>query len=74
MEEPVNGDYAFVKAWKADKLGNCNFQNAAANFNGAIGRNAKVTIVETENIVEPGGIDPAAVHLPGIYVRKFIKC
>ena len=73
MEEAIRGDYAFVKAWKADRLGNCMFRYAAANFNGAMGRNAKETIVEAENVVEPGDIDPAAVHLPGIYVKKVIK-
>lgn len=73
MEEAIQGDYAFVKAWKADRLGNCMFRFAAANFNGAMARNAKVTIVEAEHIVEPGEIDPAAVHIPGIYVTKVIK-
>ncbi|KAJ5567537.1 3-oxoacid CoA-transferase subunit B [Penicillium sp. DV-2018c] len=73
MEEAIKGDYAFVKAWKADKLGNCQFRYAAANFNGAMGRNAKMTIVEAEHIVEPGEIDPAAVHLPGIYVKRVIQ-
>ena len=72
MEEAIRGDYAFVKAWKADRLGNCQFRFAAANFNGAMGRNAKCTVVEAEHIVEPGEIDPAAVHLPGIYVNKVI--
>lgn len=73
MEESIKGDYAFVKAWKADKLGNCQFRFAAQNFNGAMGRNAKETIVEAEEIVEVGSIDPAAVHLPGIYVKKVIQ-
>ncbi|KAH8701879.1 putative succinyl-CoA:3-ketoacid-coenzyme A transferase [Talaromyces proteolyticus] len=73
MEEAIKGDYAFVKAWKADKLGNCQFRYAAANFNGAMGRNAKMTIVEAEHIVEVGEIEPAAVHLPGIYVKRVIQ-
>lgn len=73
MEESIKGDYAFVKAWKADKLGNCQFRLAANNFNGAMGRNAKITIVEAEEIVEPGEIAPEAVHLPGIYVQRVIK-
>lgn len=73
MEESIKGDYAFVKAWKADKLGNCQFRFSAANFNGAMGRNAKMTIVEAENIVDVGEIDPAAVHLPGIYVKRVIQ-
>ena len=73
MEEAIKGDYAFVKAWKADRLGNCQFRFAAQNFNGAMGRNARETIVEAEHIVEPGDIPPAAVHLPGIYVSKVIQ-
>ena len=73
MEEAIRGDYAFVKAWKADRLGNCQFRFAAHNFNGAMGRNAKTTIVEAEHIVEPGEIEPGAVHLPGIYVTSIIR-
>lgn len=73
LEESIKGDYAFVKAWKADKLGNCQFRLAAHNFNGAMGRNAKVTIVEAEEIVEAGEIPPEAVHLPGIYVTRVIQ-
>lgn len=73
MEEAIKGDYAFIKAYKADKLGNVQFRYAAANFNGPMARNAKVTIVEAENIVEPGEIEPAAVHVPGIYVKKVIQ-
>ncbi|CAI4214629.1 unnamed protein product [Parascedosporium putredinis] len=58
LEHSIAGDYAFVKAYKADKLGNCQFRLAANNFNGAMGRNAKMTI---------------AVHLPGIYVKRVIQ-
>ena len=73
MEEAINADYAFIKAWKVDKLGNCQFRYAAANFNGAMARAAKLTIVEAEQIVEPGEIDPGAVHVPGIYVNRVIQ-
>lgn len=73
MEEAIKGDYAFIKAYKADKLGNVQFRYAAANFNGPMARNAKMTIVEAENIVEPGEIEPAAVHVPGIYVKRVIQ-
>lgn len=73
MEEAIPGDVAFVKAYKADKLGNCQFRLAAQNFNGAMARNAKMTIVEAEHIVEVGSMDPVAVHLPGIYVTKVIQ-
>ncbi|KAJ0114373.1 hypothetical protein N8I77_003246 [Diaporthe amygdali] len=73
LEHAIDGDYAFVKAYKADKLGNCQFRLAANNFNGAMGRNARMTIVEAEHIVEPGEIPPEAVHLPGIYVKRVIQ-
>ncbi|KXX82397.1 Succinyl-CoA:3-ketoacid coenzyme A transferase 1, mitochondrial [Madurella mycetomatis] len=73
LEHAIAGDYAFVKAYKADRLGNCQFRLAANNFNGAMGRNAKMTIVEAEHIVEPGEIPPESVHLPGIYVQRVIQ-
>ncbi|KAF1816535.1 3-oxoacid CoA-transferase [Eremomyces bilateralis CBS 781.70] len=73
MEESIKGDYAFVKAWKADRLGNLMFRYAANNFNGAMARNARVTVVEAEHIVEVGEIDPLSVHVPGIYVDRVIQ-
>lgn len=73
MEEAIRGDYAFIKAYKADRLGNVQFRFAAQNFNGAMARNAAMTIVEAEHIVEPGEIDPAAIHVPGIYVKRVIQ-
>jgi 3-oxoacid CoA-transferase len=73
MEEAIRGDYALVKAYKADKLGNVVFRLAANNFNGAMARNAKITIVEAEHIVEPGELDPAQIHVPGIYVDRVVK-
>ena len=73
MEEAIRGDCAFIKAYKADRLGNVQFRLAAQNFNGAMARNARVTIVEAEHIVEPGEIDPVAVHVPGIYVKHVIQ-
>lgn len=73
LEEAIRGDYAFVKAWRADSLGNCQFRFAAANFNGAMGRAAATTIVEAEHIVAPGDIPPAEIHLPGIYVARVVQ-
>jgi 3-oxoacid CoA-transferase len=73
LEEAIRGDFAFVKAWKADRLGNVQFRYAANNFNGAMARNARVTVVEAEHIVEPGEIEPTAVHVPGIYVDRVIQ-
>ncbi|KAF2402366.1 3-oxoacid CoA-transferase [Trichodelitschia bisporula] len=73
LEEAIKADFAFVKAWKADRLGNVQFRYAAHNFNGAMARNARVTVVEAEHIVEPGEIEPAAVHVPGIYVKRVVQ-
>jgi 3-oxoacid CoA-transferase len=73
MEESIKGDYAFIKAYKADRLGNVQFRFSAQNFNGAMARNAKITIVEAEHIVEVGAIDPNAVHVPGIYIDRVIQ-
>ena len=72
LQEAIYADYAFVKAWKADTKGNLQFRLAAYNFNGVMARNAKTTIVEAENIVEPGEIDPSSVHVPGIYVDRIV--
>ncbi|KAI5965313.1 uncharacterized protein KGF55_001534 [Candida pseudojiufengensis] len=73
LEPAIFGDVAVIKAFKADTLGNCWFRGAARNFNSVMGRNAKLTIVEAENIVEPGDIEPEDVHLPSIYVDRVIK-
>jgi 3-oxoacid CoA-transferase subunit A len=66
-------DFALVKAWKADRYGNLIFKHTAANFNPMIATAGKITVVEVEEIVEPGEIDPNMVHTPGIYVHRVIK-
>ena len=63
---------SLVKAWKADKSGNLIFRRTARNFNPACAMAGKITIVEVEEIVETGSIDPDAVHLPGIYVHRIV--
>lgn len=73
MEEAITGDFALIKAWKADPLGNLIFNKSARNFNPPMARAAKITIVEVEEIVELGAIAPDEVHLPGIYVDRIIK-
>lgn len=73
MEEAIFGDYAFVRVHKADKLGNCQFRKAQNNFNEAMGKNAVVTIVEADEIVEVGELAAENIHIPGIYVTKVIK-
>lgn len=65
-------DFALVKAWKADKFGNLVFKNTAANFNPMIATAGKITVVEVEEIVEPGELDPNHIHTPGIYVDRVI--
>ncbi|ODM23933.1 Succinyl-CoA:3-ketoacid-coenzyme A transferase 1, mitochondrial [Aspergillus cristatus] len=73
LEEAIFGDYALVKVHKADKLGNCQFRKAMNNFNEAMAKNAKFTIVEAEHIVDVGEIAPENVHLQGIYVNKVVQ-
>ncbi|KAL2062746.1 hypothetical protein VTL71DRAFT_5818 [Oculimacula yallundae] len=73
LEESIDGDYAFVKVFKADRLGNCQFRKAMNNFNEAMAKNAKVTIVEADHIVQVGEIEPENIHIPGIYVKKVIQ-
>ncbi len=66
-------DFALVKAWKADTHGNLVFRKTARNFNSMIATAGKVTVVEVEEIVEPGELDPNEIHVPGIYVNRVIK-
>lgn len=72
MEESIFGDYALIKGWKADKAGNVIFRKTANNFNENMAKAAKTTIVEVEEIVEIGELDPNFIHLPGIYVDRLI--
>jgi len=66
-------DFALVKAWKADIYGNLIFRKTAANFNPMIATAGKITVVEVEEIVQPGELDPNDIHVPGIYVDRLIK-
>ncbi len=65
-------DFALVKAWKADTFGNLIFRKTAANFNPMIATAGKITVVEVEEIVHPGELDPNFIHVPGIYVDRLI--
>ncbi|XP_055324161.1 succinyl-CoA:3-ketoacid coenzyme A transferase 1, mitochondrial isoform X2 [Sitodiplosis mosellana] len=73
MEEAIVGDYALIKAQKADELGNLVFSKSARNFNPTMCRAAKCTIVEVEEIVPAGSIDPEQVHIPSIFVHRIIQ-
>ena len=72
LEEAITGDFAIVKAWKADKFGNLVFRKTARNFNPLAATAGKVTVVEVEEIVEPGELNPDEIHTPGIYVNRVI--
>ncbi|KAF8894729.1 hypothetical protein BD779DRAFT_1609376 [Infundibulicybe gibba] len=72
LEPAIAGDVAFVRAWKVDEVGNCVFRYAAQNFSTAMAKNAKLTIIEAENIVPVGSISPNAIHLPGVYVDRIV--
>ncbi|HSM10731.1 MAG TPA: CoA transferase subunit A [Lysobacter sp.] len=72
METALKADVSLVKAWKADTAGNLVFRKTARNFNPACAMAGAVCIVEVEQIVEVGQIDPDHVHLPGIYVDRIV--
>ncbi|KAF8478602.1 hypothetical protein DFH94DRAFT_750973 [Russula ochroleuca] len=73
LEHAIPGDVAFVRAWKVDEVGNTVFRYTANNFNTVMAKNAKLTIIEAENIVPVGSISPNAIHLPGIYVDRIVQ-
>jgi len=72
LEEGIVGDFALVKAWKADPLGNLVFRKTARNFNPLAAMAGKITIAEVEEIVEVGELDPDQIHTPGIYVQRIV--
>lgn len=73
LETAITGDFALVKAWKADKAGNLIFRKSARNFNPVMCKAANVSIAEVEEIVEIGQLDPDQIHVPGIFVDRIVK-
>lgn len=73
LEEAITGDFALVRAWKADEMGNLVFRKSARNFNQVMCKAAKCTIVEVEEIVPVGTLDPENIHVPGIYVHRIVQ-
>jgi 3-oxoacid CoA-transferase subunit A len=73
MEHALHADFALVKAWKGDKFGNLVFRKATRNFSTSMARAGNVTIVEVEELVEPGELDPDHIHIPGIYVHRIFQ-
>ena len=72
LEESLTADIALVKAYKADKAGNLIFRKTAQNFNPVCAMAGKISIVEVEEIVEIGELDPDSIHLPGIYINRIV--
>jgi 3-oxoacid CoA-transferase subunit A len=72
LEEAIVGDFAIVKGWKADRYGNVIYRHTAQNFNPLAATAGKITVVEVEEIVEVGELDPAQIHTPGIYVDRVV--
>ncbi|GKW50165.1 CoA transferase subunit A [Halomonas sp. NCCP-2165] len=73
LEEAITGDFAIVKGWKADRYGNVVYRHTAQNFNPVAATAGRITVVEVEEIVEPGELDPSQIHTPGIYVDRIIQ-
>lgn len=73
LEHSITGDFAIVKAWKEDRFGNCIYRHTAMNFNPMAATAGKITVLEVEEIVEPGELEPSQIHTPGIYIDRVIK-
>ena len=73
MERSLKADFALLRANVADTLGNTTYRGTSQNFNGVMATAAKVTIIEVDEIVEPGGLDSAVIHTPALYVNRMVK-
>jgi 3-oxoacid CoA-transferase A subunit len=72
LENSLGADYAFIKAYKADRLGNLIYRKAARNFNPLMAMAGKITVVEVEEVVEPGALDPEMIVTPSIFVQRIV--
>ena len=73
MEYAFDADFAIVKAWKGDTMGNLIFKDTARNFNPLMAMAGKITIAEVEELVQPGDLDPNFIHTPGVYVHRIFQ-
>lgn len=73
MERGITGDFALVRAWKADTFGNLIYRKTARNFNPMMATAGKITIAEVEEIVPVGELDPDEIHTPGVYIQRIVK-
>ena len=74
LETAITGDFAIVKGWKADWYGNVVYRHTAQNFNPLVATTGRITVVEVEELVPPGDLEPSQIHTPGIYVDRIIQC
>jgi 3-oxoacid CoA-transferase subunit A len=73
LELGIVGDFSLVAAWRGDRYGNLVYRKAARNFNPMAATAGKISIAEVEELVEPGGLDPDAVHTPGVFVHRVVR-
>jgi 3-oxoacid CoA-transferase subunit A len=73
LEDAFDADFAIVKAWKGDTMGNLIYKDTARNFNPLMAMAGKITIAEVEELVQPGDLDPNFVHTPGVYVHRIFQ-
>jgi 3-oxoacid CoA-transferase subunit A len=73
LEEALGADYAFIKAWRADRIGNLVYRKAARNFNPIMATAARVTIVEVDEIVPVGSLDPESIVTPSVFVHRIVQ-
>ena len=74
LETGLVADFALVKAWKGDRMGNLVYNKTSRNFNPMMATAGKVTIAEVEELLEPGDLDPGTIHTPGVYVQNVVPC
>jgi 3-oxoacid CoA-transferase subunit A len=73
MEHALHADFALVKAWKGDSLGNLVFRKATRNFSTSMAKAGNISIAEVEHLVQPGELDPDHIHVAGIYVHRIFQ-
>lgn len=73
LESALTADFAIVKAWKGDRLGNLVFKGTARNFNPMMAMAGRITIAEVEELVEPGELDPNFIHTPGVFIQRIFQ-
>ena len=73
LEAPLSADFAFIKAWKGDRVGNLVYRKTARNFKPMMATAARHTIAEVEELVDAGALDPDGIHTPGIFVKRLLQ-